>query len=113
MEIRREFRHPRCESKKVLSRLEKRRCKRRLPFRRVERKTAEQWRGRFCLRSDGSTARRKRRGNRSERKNRRNRPDVRLEHRQGRIGLSHRSATERNSIGRLPSAKSVAIHRYA
>ena len=55
----------------------------------------------FCLRSVGHTSRRKRGGNRSKRKNRRPRSDFRIEYRQRRIGLSHRSATERNSVGRL------------
>ena len=79
----------------------------------AERKAAERWHGCFCLRSAGHTARRKRGGNRSKRKNRRTRSDVCIEYRQRRIGLSHRSATERNPAGRVPGVKSMAIHRYA
>ncbi len=54
-------------------------------------------RRRIHLRSTRYKPRRKCRGNRSERENRCNRPDLRLEYREGRIGVSHRSIAKRNA----------------
>src|SRR5262249_61755326 len=102
-----------CESKHFSTRVEGERRKRSVATGCTKQKTAEKGRGSFYLRPTEYTARRERGGHRPERKNRRNRPDFRIEHRQGRIGLSHRPAGERNATDRLSRVESVGSHRYA